>query len=94
MESENKNISSKLKADKNTLYNEDGKQIGVTYYTNFKHDERGRKIKDTSAEDMANEITKRYNMHNELIEGLKYARRFLDKTNVDMEYIDKLLKQT
>lgn len=72
---------------------ESGKQIGQMYLMNFNHDKAGRQIKDTEGIGNADRMVKCWNMYDELINGLKYARRFLNEKNVDVKYIDELLQQ-
>ena len=38
-------------------------------------------------------LKKKEKLNDELIEGLKYARRFLNEKDVDVNYIDQILKQ-
>ncbi|SFR07112.1 hypothetical protein [Desulfoscipio geothermicus] len=41
----------------------------------------------------AEEIVRRVNIHEELLEALKYARRFLNKENHDTDYIDEIIRK-
>lgn len=85
--------TAKLKSEFNHIFDEDGKQVGIFYYTNFAHDKGGKIIKDTSGEDVANEMVKRWNMHNEALDIiLEFVRESKSNTPLVKKAVELLNK--